>query len=100
MSHEEKDITSDFIYRHGERIDGVIIKEGKVFFQIPILAKPKLVGSDIELVFLYATTDKGSQHVVGIKEGELYINDYVSYRIGMEDNIKAFKLYVVIWYSG
>lgn len=34
MSHEEKDITSDFIYSHGERIDGVIIKEGKEFCMI------------------------------------------------------------------
>lgn len=96
MPYEEKEINSDYIYRHGEKIDRITIKDGKVFQHIPILAKPKEIASDIELVFLYATTFEGSTHVLGIKEGELYINEYGFYKIGKEDSINVLKLYIAI----
>ena len=96
MPYEEKDINSEYIYKHGQRLDRMTIKEGKVFLHIPILAKPKEIASDIELVFLYATTFEGSTHVLGIKEGELYINEYGFYRTGKENSINVLKLYVVI----
>ncbi len=94
MSHEEKDINSEYIHKYGDRIDTITIKEGKVFLNIPILAKPKEIASDIDLVFLYATGYEGSAHVLAIKEGELFIDEYTFYKTDKEDNIKVLKLYI------
>ena len=91
----EEEINSEYVYKHGERIDRITIKEGKVFLHIPILW-PKEIASDIELIFVYATTPEGSTHVLGIKEGELFINEYGFYRIDKEDSINVFKLYIAI----
>jgi len=96
MPYEEKDINSEYIYKHGDIIDRITIKEGKVFLHITILAKPKEIASDIELVFVYATTFEGSNHVLAIKEGELFINEYGFYRTGKEDSINVLKLYIAI----
>lgn len=96
MPYEEKDINSEYIYKHGDRIDRITIKEGKVFLYIPILAKPKEIASDIELIFVYATTFEGSAHVLAIKEGELLVNEYGFYRTGKEDSINVLKLYIAI----
>ena len=96
MPYEEKDINSEYIYKHGEIIDRITVKDGKVFLHVPILAKPKEIASGIDLVFVYATTFEGSTHVLGIKEGELLINEYGFYRTGKEDSINVLKLYVAI----
>lgn len=95
MSNKEQYINSDYIYKYGQRIDKISIKEGKVFLHIPILAKPKEIASGIDLVFLYATTSEGSRHVLAIKEGELFINEYGFYRTGKEDSINALNLYII-----
>ena len=92
----EEEINSEYIYKHGERIDRITKKDGKIFLHIPILAKPKEIASDIELIFVYATTPEGSTHVLGIKEGELFINEYGFYRTDKEDSIKVLKLYIAI----
>jgi hypothetical protein len=96
MPYEEKNINSQYIYEHGEKIDKMTIKDGKVFLYIPILAKPKEIASGIELIFVYATTFEGSTHVLAIKEGELFINENGFYRTGKEDSINVLKLYIAI----
>ena len=92
----EEELNSEYIYRHGERIDRITMKDGKVFLHIPILVKPKEIASNIELIFVYATTPEGSMHVLGIKEGELFINEYGFYKTGKEDSLNVFKLYIAI----
>ena len=92
----EEELNSEYIYRHGERIDRITMKDGKVFLHIPILVKPKEIASNIELIFVYATTPEGSTHVLGIKEGELFINEYGFYKTGKEDSLNVFKLYIAI----
>lgn len=96
MPYEEKDINSDYIHTHGEVLDRIVFKEGKVFLHIPILAEPKEIASGIELIFIYATTSKGSTHVLAIKEGEVLINEYGFYKIGKEDSMSVLKLYIAI----
>jgi len=96
MPYEEKDINSEYIHKYGERIDRMTIKDGKVFLYVPILAKPKEIASGIELVFVYATTSEGSTHVLAVKEGELFIDEYGFYKIGKEDSISVLKLYIAI----
>lgn len=96
MPYKEKDINSDYIYKHGKNIDRITVKEGKVFLHVPIFAKPIEIASNIELVFVYATTFEGSNHVLAIKEGELFINENGFYRTGKEDSINVLKLYIAI----
>ncbi len=96
MPYEEKDINSEYIIKHGERIDRMTIKDGQVFLHVPILAKPKEIASGIELIFVYATTSEGSSHVLAIKEGELFIDENGFYRTGKEDSINVLKLYIAI----
>ena len=96
MPYEDKNINSEFVYVAGEIIDRITMKDGKVFLHIPILAKPKEIASGIELILLYATTSEGSTHVLGIREGELFINQYGFYITSKEDSINALKLYIAI----
>lgn len=96
MPYEDKDINSEFVHITGEKIDRIVIKSGKVFLYVPTLAKPKEIASGIELILLYATTPEGSKHVLGIREGELFINEYGFYIESKEDSINALKLYIAI----
>lgn len=96
MPYEEKGINSEYIHKHGEIIDRMTIKGGKVLLHIPTLIEPKEIALGIELIFIYATTSEGSTHVLAIKEGELFINEYGFYKTGKEDSISVLKLYIAI----